>query len=173
MSAPFQTHTPAIPGTPTGDLRRAKLASISAMQEEYEELLPYLTQREREELDHLLSGVHLPLWEPFPGPQTLALQSPADELFYGGAAGGGKTDLLLGCALTQHWRSIIFRREYAELKGIRERADELLDDIGRFNGQQELWRVTEGQYKGVRIEFGACQHEGDERKFQGRPHDAK
>lgn len=159
--------------TPRGDLRRAKLASIAAQQDEYEELLPYLTYQERLELDQLLAGVYLPIWEPFEGPQTEALLCQADELFYGGAAGGGKTDLLLGTSLTSHWRSIIFRREYAELKGIRERADELFDDIGRFNGQSELWRITEGQFKGVRIEFGACQHEGDERKFQGRPHDLK
>lgn len=37
-------------------------------------------------------------WRPLPGPQTMAYSSPADELFYGGAAGGGKTDLLLGVA---------------------------------------------------------------------------
>ena len=29
------------------------------------------------------------IWFPNPGPQTLAYESPADELFYGGSAGGG------------------------------------------------------------------------------------
>lgn len=29
------------------------------------------------------------VWFPNPGPQTEALESPADELFYGGSAGGG------------------------------------------------------------------------------------
>lgn len=28
-----------------------------------------------------------PIWSPFPGPQSMAYLSPADELFYGGAAG--------------------------------------------------------------------------------------
>jgi hypothetical protein len=160
-------------GTPQGDLRRAKIHALGATVEEYGELLPYLTYAERAELDALLEGVHLELWEPFPGPQSAALDCPADELFYGGAAGGGKSDLLLGCAILRHWRSAIFRREYAELKGIRERAEELFDDIGKFNGQTEIWRMLRGKYAGKRIEFGACQYEGDERKFQGRAHDFK
>ena len=29
------------------------------------------------------------IWFPNPGPQTQAFESPADELFYGGSAGGG------------------------------------------------------------------------------------
>lgn len=156
-----------------GDLRRASISSISAQMEEYEELLPYLTYQERADLDALLASVYTPIWEPFPGPQSLALDSEADELFYGGAAGGGKTDLLLGSALTRHWRSIIFRREYAELKGIRERAEELYEEIGKFNGQSEIWRILRGEFTGKRVEFGACQYEGDERKFQGRAHDLK
>ena len=32
-------------------------------------------------------------WVPNPGPQTQAFLCEADELFYGGEAGGGKTDL--------------------------------------------------------------------------------
>jgi len=34
----------------------------------------------------------------------------AAELFYGGQAGGGKTDLGLGLALTVHKRALILRR---------------------------------------------------------------
>ena len=37
-------------------------------------------------------------WIPNPGPQTEAYYCEADELLYGGEAGGGKTDLLLGLA---------------------------------------------------------------------------
>lgn len=155
------------------DLRRASVTAIAARVEEYNDLLPYLTYQEREEIDRLLSSIHTPIWVPFEGPQSIALDCIADELFYGGAAGGGKTDLLLGAGLTRHWRTIIFRREYAELKGIRERSEELFAEIGKFNGQLELWRILEGEFKGARIEFGACQYEGDEQKFQGRPHDLK
>ena len=43
-------------------------------------------------------------WTPEPSnrPQVEAYNSKADLLLYGGAAGGGKTDLLIGLALTQH-----------------------------------------------------------------------
>ena len=50
------------------------------------------------------------VWVPNPGPQTDAYFSDADELFYGGQAGGGKTDLELGLALTAHRRSLVLRR---------------------------------------------------------------
>src|SRR5262245_34283594 len=39
-----------------------------------------------------------PPWQPEPGPQQTAYDSAADIVLYGGAAGGGKTDLLLGLA---------------------------------------------------------------------------
>jgi hypothetical protein len=42
---------------------------------------------------------------PNPGPQTQAYVCKADLLLYGGAAGDGKTDLLLGVTPTEHHRS--------------------------------------------------------------------
>lgn len=109
------------------------------------------------------------IWKPLPGPQTQALESKADILFYGGAAGGGKTDLLIGAAHTQHTRSIIFRREYPQLRAIIDRTMELLSELGKFNKASMVWSLEDGRS----IEFGAVQHSGDERKYQGRPHDLK
>jgi hypothetical protein len=57
-------------------------------------------------------------WKPLPGPQTQAFESEADELFYGGASGGGKTALLLMLSLHSHEHSVIFRRTYPELKEV-------------------------------------------------------
>jgi hypothetical protein len=99
-----------------------------------------------------------------------AYLSPADELFYGGAAGGGKSDLLIGLALTAHSKSIIFRREYPQLKDIVERSREIIGSQGRFNGQANIWRRLPG---GRTLEFGAVQYEEDVNKYQGRPHDLK
>jgi hypothetical protein len=53
-----------------------------------------------------------------PTPQRRAYDSPADILGYGGAAGGGKSDLLLGLAITRHERSLLLRREAKQGRGI-------------------------------------------------------
>jgi hypothetical protein len=128
-----------------------------------------LDPRSLARLDALLAESSYPIWLPNPGPQREALESPADILLYGGAAGGGKSDLLLGAAATRHRRSIIFRRDYAQLKSLRERATELFGATGRFHAQQERWRLSDGRS----LWFGAVQHEGDKQKFQGQPHDLK
>lgn len=111
----------------------------------------------------------LPDWTPLPGPQVMALESKADIVFFGGAAGGGKSDMLLGAALTKHRRSIIFRREYPQLKGLEDRAREIVRDRGQYNSTDKVWKLP----KGRQMEFGAVQNVGDEQKYQGRPHDLK
>lgn len=132
------------------------------------ELMPYLTSEERAELDELLTkGV--PLWVPQVGPQMQALQSEADILFYGGTAGGGKTDLLLGAALTEQEHSIIFRREAVQLVGLEERMTKILGTRAGYNGQSGLWRLP-----GDRVmELGSVKDPDDWMKYQGRPHDLK
>lgn len=101
-----------------------------------------------------------------PNPQRLAVESDADELFYGGAAGGGKTDLLLGLAMTRHKRSAIFRRVYPNLKAVIDRSHELADERGSYNGADRRWRIS-----GRVIDFGAMQYEDDKKNWQGRPYD--
>src|SRR5713226_8673084 len=81
-----------------------------------------------------------PIWTALPGPQTRAFQSDADEVFYGGAAGGGKSFLLLGLALTAHRDSIIFRREYPQLRELIQQSRRLLTGRGgRFNANENVW----------------------------------
>lgn len=127
--------------------------------------LAALDERTLTELESLL-GLDQP-WVPFPGPQTAAVESQADELYFGGAAGGGKSFLLLGLALTRHRRSIIFRREYPQLRELIDRSHELIGGAGKFNAQSNVWRLRNGRV----IEFGAVQHERDMHRYQGRPHD--
>ena len=110
----------------------------------------------------------MPIWKPLPGPQQQALESQADILFYGGAAGGGKTDLLLGAALN-HKRAIIFRREFVQLSGIIERGDAIYEGRSRYN-QKGFWRFNDTNRL---IELGSCKDPGDEKKYQGRDHDLK
>ena len=118
-------------------------------------------------LDAELLALDNRAWIPLPGRQQEAYDSPADELFFGGAAGPGKTQLLLGLAYTQHKRAIIFRREYSQLREIIEQSSQMIGANGTYNVQDHIWRLRDGR----RIEFGSVPHEWDVRKYQGRPHD--
>lgn len=128
----------------------------------------HLSPEERGELDALLSAS---VWTPLAGPQTMASLSPADIVGFGGAAGGGKTDLACGLALTQHRRSIIFRSVGTELLAIRSR----LGEIGGARGSMSLrdyvysYRGKDGVLRTV--ELGSFPGPEDHLKYQGRPHD--
>ena len=108
------------------------------------------------------------MWMPQEGPQTTAKNSVADITGYGGSAGGGKTDLEIGLALTEHTRSIIYRKEGTQLEGIYDRVEEILGTRDGFNSQSKKWR-----YDGKIIEFGGLANPTDHKKYQGRPHDLK
>ena len=111
------------------------------------------------------------LWTPQPGAQYQGYICEADELFYGGQAGGGKTDLLLGLAML-HRNSIIFRRQFAHLKALTSRSREILKKIpgASYNGQLRIWRGLPGDRS---LEFGAVQYEEDKENYQGQAHDLK
>jgi len=113
----------------------------------------------------------LPIWQPLPGPQSLAYESQADIIGYGGAAGGGKTDLACGKTLTQHRKVMILRREGTQLTGIVDRFIELIGHDNGFNSTKGIWRTSRRDGVPLQIEFGATPHLGDETKYQGRPHD--
>jgi len=131
------------------------------------EILPHLTPDEKVELDLILTE-GAPLWEPLAGPQQEAWDCEADVLFYGGQAGGGKTDLLCGLATVTHKKSIIFRKEGPQLQGIYDRLTEIIGNRDGFSKMDKIWRIP-----GKQIEFGAVTNPGDEIKYQGRPHDLK
>jgi hypothetical protein len=100
----------------------------------------------------------------------MAYQSQADVIGYGGAAGGGKTDLACGKALTQHKVVQIFRREGTELNAIIDRMVEIAGHRNGLGGKPPVWR-NPGVGKCRLIEFGSVPNLGDERKYQGRAKD--
>jgi len=108
-------------------------------------------------------------WIPQSKPQWLALLSRADELFYGGAAGGGKSDLVIGMSIELHKHSVIFRRVYPNLKEIMRRAREIIGDSAGENKSDKIWQFPDGRT----LEFGAVQYEDSKKDWQGRPHDLK
>lgn len=122
-------------------------------------------------LDRLRAKLKIddPDWQPFPAaPQAQAYHCRADIVGYGGAAGGGKTDLLLGKAFTQFYKSIIFRREYKQLADVISRGDAIQDGRCRFvAGDKMRWNTPSGR----QVEVGAVQYEGTVSAYKGRPHD--
>ena len=105
-------------------------------------------------------------WSPLDGPQRMAYESTADIIGYGGAAGGGKTDLACGKSLTQHQKVLVLRREATQLTGIIDRFQELIGSRDGYNGADRIWRLS-----GKQIEFGSTPNVDDWNKYQGRPHD--
>ncbi len=97
---------------------------------------------------------------------ALSNRGAADELFYGGQAGGGKTDLGLGLALTAHKRSLILRRIHKDAVKLVERVAEILGNRDGYNGQLQRWKLGHRV-----IEFAGCDHEDDKQRFKGDPHD--
>jgi hypothetical protein len=137
---------------------------MAALEEELSKLKPDEIRLVQEVLAAELGKV----WLPLPGPQTQAYNSPADVLLYGGAAGGGKSELALGLALTAHKRSLIMRREGTSMTDMIDRAIEIAGSRDGFNGSPPpTLRRPDGRV----ITFGSALHSGDETKYQGRPRD--
>ncbi|HZD27243.1 MAG TPA: hypothetical protein VE251_00945, partial [Xanthobacteraceae bacterium] len=65
-------------------------------------------------------------WIPNPGPQTDAYFCTADELLFGGEAGGGKSDMIIGLSLTEHKRSLVLRRTNGEAVKLFDRYAEII-----------------------------------------------
>lgn len=128
-----------------------------------------MTPEVRAAVDSFLMVADPAIWVPQAGPQSAAYHCQADIVFYGGSAGGGKTELLLGLSLTEQEHSIIFRREAVQLIGIEERMTKILGSRAGYNGQDHLWRLPGGKV----LELGSVKEPGDWVKYQGRPHDAK
>ena len=93
------------------------------------------------------------------------------EVFYGGAAGGGKSDWLLMCALQyvdiHNYSALLLRRTFAQLSkagGLLSRSHEWLGPTdAQWNGEKHQWVFPSG----ATIELGHMQHEKDKYNYQG------
>lgn len=110
------------------------------------------------------------VWEPQPGPQALAIGAPfVQELLFGGARGGGKSDFLLGDFLQDtpqgaSWRGIIFRKSYPELEELLVRAKEIFLPLGA------VYKVSEKTFyfpSGATLRLRHIDAESDADLYQG------
>ena len=110
-------------------------------------------------------------WSPQPGPQTEAITADwCPELFYGGAAGGGKSDFLLGDFLQdvprygQHWQGVLFRRTYNELEDLLRRSREIFPASGAvWHEQAKTWTWPNGA--SLRMRY--IERDADATRYQG------
>lgn len=130
-----------------------------------------MTQREIEEMEALLTSFSDvdAIWQPFPdSPQEAAYECTADVIGYGGAAGGGKTDLLIGKAFTQFRRGVIYRLNNPDLQDLIERGDDILDGTASFvRGEKRRWELPDGGF----CMATSAEHIKDIRKYRGRGRD--
>lgn len=113
------------------------------------------------------------VWTPQPK-QIEFLERPEYEAFYGGAAGGGKSDSLLMEALRQvhlpNYRGLILRKTYPQLSELIDRSYELYKrayPTAKYNNSNHVWTFPSG----AKIYFGSMQHAKDKIQYQGKRYD--
>lgn len=113
------------------------------------------------------------LWKPHPGFQTRALQVGAYEALFGGAAGPGKTDLLIMCGARycQHEaaRVLFLRTSYTDLQDVRDRMAVLYPPLGAiWEAEPKRWRWP----CGATLELGYGSSLAEVSRYLGRQYTA-
>lgn len=110
------------------------------------------------------------VWSAQEGPQTWLLSCPADEILFGGARGGGKSDAVLGEWMAhaeeygENAIGLCVRRERIQLIELIERSKVLYFKLGAtFNEQDKMWRFRNG----ARLKFAYLENDSDAQNYQG------
>jgi hypothetical protein len=105
---------------------------------------------------------------------TFLALNHVEEILYGGAAGGGKTDALLDAALQfadiPGYKALLLRKTFTQLSqasGLIDRSKEWLSAGAKWNEQKHRWTFPSGAI----LEFAHLQHENDRFNFQGAEFD--
>lgn len=109
------------------------------------------------------------IWQP-QRRQAAFISCPVDDVAFGGARGGGKSDAVIGDWLShedlygEHAIGLAFRRERTQLTELIERARQVLTPIGhRWHEQEKYFRGP----KGGRLRFSYLENDSDAEAYQG------
>ncbi len=116
-------------------------------------------------------------WGPQLGPQLAAIDTACwvQELFYGGAVFGGKSDFLLGDFAQKEdllqgplWQGILFRRHGPELYELIKRSQEIYPYIGgRWKEAKKEWHWEDGPFAGAALLMRHLENEKDVMLYLG------
>ena len=111
------------------------------------------------------------IFQPNDGPQTEFLAAMEQEVFYGGARGGGKSYAMLVDPLRychkKHHRALLLRRSMPELRDLISHSQRLYTRAfpgAKWREQEKEWRFPSG----ARIEFGYAENLTDVLRYQGQ-----
>ena len=144
----------------------------------FKELWPFMSKKDQKKW-----AKYAPAIEKLFGKQRWSPQDPSErqelflglsdtrEVFYGGAAGGGKSSCLLMAALehvnTAGYSALLLRRTYADLSkpgALMDRANGWLrNSSAKWNEQKKQWTFPSG----ATLTFGYLDTENDKYQFQG------
>lgn len=109
------------------------------------------------------------LWEPSPRQESL-LTCPFDDVLFGGARGGGKTDGVLGEWMMHQYEcgryanGVMFRKSITELEDTIRRAHEIYPAMGaEWHEQKKIFTFPNG----AALKFRYLEREADAMKYQG------
>lgn len=144
-----------------------------------ENIIPYKREKKRNRVEfNIEDGILIEIGYQASERQTAFHQSIARYRFYGGAAGGGKTEALLQEAIAQiieaegkgvQLNGIILRRSFPELERtvIRRFLEQVPKEYAVYNGSRHIAQFRGGST----LEFGYCKDEGDVRNYLSAEYD--
>lgn len=114
----------------------------------------------------------MPTFEALPGPQSLLIACPFEDVLYGGARGGAKSWGLILDFLShadeygEHAKGLLIRRTYPELEELEARCAEIFPSIGaRYMKQARTWVGPRGSR--WRLKLRHLKNQEDAGHYQG------
>jgi len=150
------TPSPGLPPLPSPSMSWSEWASslnLEQAERALGELVPLTTPKTTKYIPH----------EPHPTQRAFLMLDHVLDAFFGGAAGGGKSDALLMAALqyvdVPNYNAILFRRSYADLSlpgALLDRARSWLEDTdAKWNDREHTWTFPNPEYDATTYTNGA------------------